>query len=213
MCSGASRAVRALAIAALADVAAAAVSLVVSMRNETVARSGARVTLPSPVTVIVGMRRLPDVCAFAVAPEPATIASAASAARIRCFMVLQRKRARNRAAGFGLKVNGKQFLQDAAFGRGLRNGRAINMGLLGWLIVGLIAGVLAKWVVPGEGPGGIIGDIIVGIVGAFIGGWVFNFFGHVGVTGINLGSIVVAFIGAVILLYIMRAFSGRRSAI
>jgi uncharacterized membrane protein YeaQ/YmgE (transglycosylase-associated protein family) len=90
---------------------------------------------------------------------------------------------------------------------------AVIMGLLGWLIVGLIAGVLAKWAVPGEGPGGVIGDIIVGIVGAFIGGWVFNFFGHVGVTGINLGSIVVAFIGAVILLYIMRAFSGRRSTI
>src|SRR6201996_7275789 len=87
------------------------------------------------------------------------------------------------------------------------------MGLLGWLIVGLIAGVLAKWAVPGEGPGGVLGDIIVGIVGAFIGGWVFNFFGHAGVTGVNLGSIVVAFIGAVILLYIMRAFSGRRSAI
>jgi uncharacterized membrane protein YeaQ/YmgE (transglycosylase-associated protein family) len=95
----------------------------------------------------------------------------------------------------------------------LRNGRELIMGLLGWLIVGLIAGVLAKWAVPGEGPGGIVGDIIVGIVGAFIGGWVFNFFGHVGVTGINLGSIVVAFIGAVILLYIMRAFSGRRSVV
>lgn len=51
------------------------------------------------------------------------------------------------------------------------------------------------------------------IVGAFIGGWVFNFFGHAGVTGINLGSIVVAFIGAVILLYIIRAFSGRRSVV
>ena len=60
---------------------------------------------------------------------------------------------------------------------------------------------------------GVIGDIIIGIVGAFIGGWVFNFFGHVGVTGLNLGSIVVAFIGAVILLYIMRAFSGRRSVV
>jgi uncharacterized membrane protein YeaQ/YmgE (transglycosylase-associated protein family) len=93
------------------------------------------------------------------------------------------------------------------------NGKAIIMGLLGWLIVGLVAGVLAKWVVPGEGPGGIIGDIIVGVVGAFIGGWVFNFFGHAGVTGINPGSMVVAFIGAVILLFIMRALSGRRSIV
>jgi uncharacterized membrane protein YeaQ/YmgE (transglycosylase-associated protein family) len=92
-------------------------------------------------------------------------------------------------------------------------GEKLIMGLIGWLIVGLIAGILAKWAVPGEGPGGILGDIIVGIVGAFIGGWVFNFFGHTGVTGLNIGSIVVAFIGAVILLYIIRAFSGRRSAI
>jgi uncharacterized membrane protein YeaQ/YmgE (transglycosylase-associated protein family) len=83
----------------------------------------------------------------------------------------------------------------------------MQMGLLGWLVVGLIAGLLAKYFVPGEGPGGAIGDIIVGIVGAFIGGAVFNFFGHVGVTGFNLYSIFVAFVGGVILLAIMRAFS------
>jgi uncharacterized membrane protein YeaQ/YmgE (transglycosylase-associated protein family) len=116
-------------------------------------------------------------------------------------MVLQRNRSRERAL-FGA-ISCRE--DDPAGG--------IIMGLLGWLIVGLIAGVLAKWVVPGEGPGGVLGDIIVGIVGAFIGGWVFNFFGHVGMTGVNLGSIVVAFIGAVILLYIMRAFSGRRSVV
>ena len=45
------------------------------------------------------------------------------------------------------------------------------MGILGWIIVGLIAGALAKMVVPGEGPGGIIGDLIVGIVGALLTGW------------------------------------------
>jgi uncharacterized membrane protein YeaQ/YmgE (transglycosylase-associated protein family) len=92
-------------------------------------------------------------------------------------------------------------------------GKDYIMGILGWLIVGLVAGFLAKFVVPGEGPGGVIGDIIVGIVGAFIGGWVFNFFGHVGVTGVNVGSIVVAFIGAVILLFIIRALSGRRTVV
>ena len=64
---------------------------------------------------------------------------------------------------------------------------------------------------PGEGPGGIIGDLIIGIIGAFIGGWVFNAFGHTGVTGLNLWSIVVAFVGAVILLFILRAISGRRA--
>jgi uncharacterized membrane protein YeaQ/YmgE (transglycosylase-associated protein family) len=100
----------------------------------------------------------------------------------------------------------------AALARDVK-GRARTMGILSWLIVGFIAGFLAKFVVPGEGPGGIIGDIIIGIVGAFIGGWVFNYFGHAGVTGVNVGSIVVAFIGAVILLFILRAVTGRRAAL
>ena len=87
------------------------------------------------------------------------------------------------------------------------------MSILSWLIVGLIAGFLAKYVVPGEGPGGLIGDIIIGIIGAFIGGWVFNAFGHTGVTGLNPWSIIVAFVGAVILLFILRAISGRRTTV
>jgi uncharacterized membrane protein YeaQ/YmgE (transglycosylase-associated protein family) len=85
------------------------------------------------------------------------------------------------------------------------------MSILAWIIVGIIAGWLARMVVPGEGPGGLIGDLIIGIVGAFIGGWVFGFFGHAGVTGLNIGSIVVAFIGGVILLLIIRAVTGKRA--
>jgi uncharacterized membrane protein YeaQ/YmgE (transglycosylase-associated protein family) len=85
------------------------------------------------------------------------------------------------------------------------------MSILTWIIVGLIAGALAKMVVPGEGPGGLIGDIIVGVVGAFVGGWIFNQFGHPGVSGFNLGSIIVAFIGSVVLLFVLRLISGRRS--
>jgi uncharacterized membrane protein YeaQ/YmgE (transglycosylase-associated protein family) len=85
------------------------------------------------------------------------------------------------------------------------------MSILTWIIVGLIAGALAKMVVPGEGPGGLIGDIIVGVVGAFVGGWIFNSFGHAGVSGFNLGSIIVAFIGSVVLLFVLRLISGRRS--
>ncbi len=85
------------------------------------------------------------------------------------------------------------------------------MGILSWLIVGLIAGFLARYAVPGEGPGGILGDLIVGILGAILGGWIFNFFGHMGATGINLYSIIVAFIGAVVLLLLLRMFT-RRSA-
>ena len=84
-------------------------------------------------------------------------------------------------------------------------------GILGWLLMGLVAGFLAKYVVPGEGPGGVIGDIIIGIIGAFIGGFIFNQFGNPGASGLNWWSILVAFVGAVVLLFILRAISGRRA--
>jgi uncharacterized membrane protein YeaQ/YmgE (transglycosylase-associated protein family) len=84
------------------------------------------------------------------------------------------------------------------------------MSILAWIVVGIIAGWLAKIVVPGEGPGGIVGDLVVGVLGAIIGGWLFNSFGHVGVTGLNFGSILVAFIGGVVLLWILRLVTGRR---
>ncbi|MBV8246028.1 MAG: GlsB/YeaQ/YmgE family stress response membrane protein, partial [Candidatus Eremiobacteraeota bacterium] len=58
----------------------------------------------------------------------------------------------------------------------------------------------------------VLGDIIVGIIGAFIGGWVYGLFGHSGVTGFNIPSIICAIIGAVILLFIIRAIGGRRTA-
>ena len=83
------------------------------------------------------------------------------------------------------------------------------MTILAWLVVGLIAGILAKYAVPGEGPGGLIGDLIVGIIGAIIGGWIFNAFGHAGASGINLYSILVAFVGAVVLLFIIRLLTRR----
>jgi uncharacterized membrane protein YeaQ/YmgE (transglycosylase-associated protein family) len=85
------------------------------------------------------------------------------------------------------------------------------MSIFAWIIVGIIAGWLAKMVIPGEGPGGVVGDMIIGIIGAFIGGWVFKQFGHSGVTGINIGSIVVAFVGGVILLWIVRMVTGKRA--
>jgi len=87
------------------------------------------------------------------------------------------------------------------------------MGILLWILFGLIVGFVARWIVPGESPGGILGDLVVGIVGAFIGGWLFSLFGHAGVTGFNLGSFVCAIIGAVVLLWVIRALSGRRSVV
>ncbi len=86
------------------------------------------------------------------------------------------------------------------------------MGILTWIIVGLIAGALGKLIMPGDDPGGIIVTIILGIVGAFVGGFVFSLLGGSGVTGFNLGSILVATVGAIIVLAIYRAVAGRRSS-
>jgi len=83
------------------------------------------------------------------------------------------------------------------------------LGILAWIVFGLIVGLVARWVVPGEAPGGIIGDVIVGVLGALIGGWIYSLFGHAGVTGFNLPSMVCAFIGAVVLLWLLRAIRGR----
>jgi len=83
------------------------------------------------------------------------------------------------------------------------------MGLLWFVIIGAIAGWLAGQFMRGNGFG-LLGDIVVGIIGAFIGGYVFRAMGiHLGY-GL-IGTLIVAFIGAVLLLFIVRLFTGRRS--
>ena len=77
------------------------------------------------------------------------------------------------------------------------------MGILMWIIVGLVAGVLASVVMGGTGYG-IIGDIIIGIVGAFVGGWLFAQLGVSTPFAGLPGTIFVAFIGAVVLLFLLR---------
>ena len=84
------------------------------------------------------------------------------------------------------------------------------MGIIAWIVVGLIAGVLAKLIMPGDDPGGFIVTILLGIVGAFVGGFVVNLFGGAGVSGFNLWSIIGATLGAIILLAIYRLVAGRR---
>jgi uncharacterized membrane protein YeaQ/YmgE (transglycosylase-associated protein family) len=84
------------------------------------------------------------------------------------------------------------------------------MGILSWIVVGLIAGWLAGLVVKGGGFG-CIGDIVVGVIGGLLGGWGASYFFHMGdpMTGINLPSILVAFVGAVIFVVLMRLVTGR----
>jgi uncharacterized membrane protein YeaQ/YmgE (transglycosylase-associated protein family) len=83
------------------------------------------------------------------------------------------------------------------------------VGLISWVVVGLIAGLLAKWVVPGPDPGGIIVTALIGMAGASVGGFVVGILGGSGATGFNIWSVLVATLGAVILLYVYRALTRR----
>lgn len=81
------------------------------------------------------------------------------------------------------------------------------MDLLTWIIVGLVAGVLASLVMGGTGYG-IIGDIIIGIVGAFVGGWLLSQLGVSSPFSGLAGTIFTAFVGAVVLLFALRLIRG-----
>ncbi len=83
------------------------------------------------------------------------------------------------------------------------------MGLISWLVVGLVAGVLAKLIMPGEDPGGFLATIFIGMFGALVGGLIVGVFGGTGVSGINVWSVLVATLGAIVLLAVFRVFTGR----
>ena len=84
------------------------------------------------------------------------------------------------------------------------------MGILSWIIFGLIAGILAKWIMPGKDGGGFFMTILLGIVGAVVGGWISTLFGFGKVDGFNFGSFVVAVIGAIVVLFIYRKIKSYR---
>ncbi len=88
------------------------------------------------------------------------------------------------------------------------------MGLLTWVIFGLIAGAIAQVIMPGDDPGGggFMGWVItaiIGIVGAVIGGFIGSALGFGGVDGFNLGSFMIAILGALVLLFLWRMVAGR----
>ena len=86
------------------------------------------------------------------------------------------------------------------------------MGILAWIILGLIAGAIAKAIMPGRDPGGFIVTALIGIVGAVIGGFIGNMlFGIGGVSGVDIRSILIAVVGALLLLWIYRMAVGRRA--
>lgn len=85
------------------------------------------------------------------------------------------------------------------------------MNILVWLIFGALAGWIASMIMGTDAEQGALGNIIVGIIGAFLGGFVMNMIGQPGVTGFNFYSTFVAILGAVVLLWLYRTFSRRRS--
>ena len=95
-------------------------------------------------------------------------------------------------------------------GRPTDEGKKEAVGIISWIVVGLIAGLLAKLIVPGDDPGGLIVTTLIGMVGAVVGGLVVGVLGGVGATGFNVWSILVATLGAIILLGVYRLFTGGR---
>ena len=83
------------------------------------------------------------------------------------------------------------------------------MGIIAWIILGLVAGFIGSKIINKSGEGFFL-DLILGIVGAVVGGWLFSFFGAHGVTGLNIYSLVVAVVGAIVVLVAYHAI--RRAA-
>jgi len=84
------------------------------------------------------------------------------------------------------------------------------LSVIGWIVLGLIAGFIGSQIVNKSGEGVII-DIVLGIVGAIVGGFIFSAVGSTGVTGFNLWSMLVAIVGAVVVLVVYHALFGRRT--
>lgn len=86
------------------------------------------------------------------------------------------------------------------------------MGIIGWIVLGGLAGWVASMVMGNDKQQGLLGNIVVGIIGALIGGFIVGMFGGSGVTGFNLWSFGVALLGAIIALWIARMFKGKSKA-
>ena len=85
------------------------------------------------------------------------------------------------------------------------------MGIIGWIVLGLLAGAIAKAIMPGDDPGGIIVTMLIGIVGALVGGFIASALG-IGELGefFSIGTWIIAILGALLLLAIYRAVAGNR---
>jgi uncharacterized membrane protein YeaQ/YmgE (transglycosylase-associated protein family) len=84
------------------------------------------------------------------------------------------------------------------------------MSILGWILLGLVAGFIGGKIVNKQGQGMLM-DIVIGIVGAIVGGVVFSLFGASGITGFNVYSLIVAVIGSIVVLWLYHMFERRRT--
>ena len=87
------------------------------------------------------------------------------------------------------------------------------MGIVAWIVLGLIAGAIAKALMPGRDPGGLIVTILIGIVGAFLGGFAANTVTGAGLNGFSLWSILLAIVGAMLLLWVYRLTTRHRASL
>jgi uncharacterized membrane protein YeaQ/YmgE (transglycosylase-associated protein family) len=85
------------------------------------------------------------------------------------------------------------------------------VGVLSWILFGLIVGILAKFFMPGQGPGGCIATVVIGIVGAAVGGFIGTQLGFGDINGFDLRSMFLAVIGGIVVLLIYGAISNRRA--
>jgi len=85
------------------------------------------------------------------------------------------------------------------------------MSILAWIVLGLLAGAIAKAIMPGKDPGGIIVTMLIGVVGAFLGGFLGNMIAGRGLDGFSIWSIVLAVVGALLLLWIYRMTTRSRT--
>ena len=84
-----------------------------------------------------------------------------------------------------------------------------GMGLISWIVFGLIAGAIAKFLMPGKDPGGCIITMIIGVVGAVLGGFIATTLGFGGISGFDWRSLLIAILGALLLLLLWRLISRR----
>jgi uncharacterized membrane protein YeaQ/YmgE (transglycosylase-associated protein family) len=85
------------------------------------------------------------------------------------------------------------------------------MGILSWIVLGLVVGIVAKWVMPGPDGGGLVMTTLLGVAGAFVGGWIGTQLGFGSVSGFDFRSLAIAIVGALLLLFLNRKLRSRRA--